>query len=180
MKSFIELAQFYSTYHQNEMTRYTHMAGVPIVILSLMIFLGFLKIVLPGVFETNLACLITLALLIYYYRLNWQLSLVLTPILLFLLWLASWFNYAGPTTFGVWAFIITFIAGWGIQLYGHYIEGKKPALMDNLWLALVAPLYLTAELLFMAGFMKSLKEQIDGPEDVEVEIVEKKITKKKK
>ena len=82
MQSFVEQAQTYAEYHQNVITRYTHLAGVPIIILSLMILLGFIKIIMPGVFEISLACLVTLAVLIYYYRLNWQLALVLTPILL--------------------------------------------------------------------------------------------------
>ena len=168
MKSFVEQAQFYAGYHQNITTRYTHMAGVPIVILSFMIFFGFVKIVIPGVFETSLACLVTLAVLIYYYRLHWQLALALTPMMLFLLWLAHWFTLSGPSTLGIWAFIITFIIGWGLQLYGHFIEGKKPAFMDNLSQALIAPLFLTAELFFMCGYMKSLKEQIYGPGEVEI------------
>jgi uncharacterized membrane protein YGL010W len=165
MKPFIEQAQVYAAYHQNPITRYTHLAGVPIIILSLMIFLGFIKILVPGIYETNLACLATLGLLIYYFRLNWQLALPLTPIMLILLWLASWFNQYGPTKLGIWAFIITFVVGWGLQLYGHYIEGKKPAFMVNACQALLAPLYLTAELFFMAGYMKSLKAQLYGPEE---------------
>lgn len=162
MKSFIEQAQFYSWYHQSPMTRYTHMAGVPLIIFSLMILLGFVKIIIPGVFGTSLACLATLVVLIYYYRLNWQLALALTPILLILLWLAHWFSLDGPTKLGIWAFIITFIVGCGLQLYGHFKEGKKPAFMDNLSQVFIAPLYLTAELFFMAGYMKPLKEQIYG------------------
>lgn len=162
MKPFIEQAQMYAEYHQNPQTRYTHLAGVPLIILSLMILLGFVKIIIPDVFGTNLACLTTLAVLVYYFRLNWQLALILTPIFLILLWLASWFNHAGPTTLGVWAFIITFVVGWGLQLYGHFLEGKKPAFMVNLSQGLIAPLYLTAELMFMAGLMSSLKEEIHG------------------
>ncbi len=163
MKSFVELAQFYAAYHQKPMTRYTHMAGVPLVILSLMILIGFIKIVLPGVFVISLACIATLVALGFYFLLNWKLALALTPIMLILLWIASFFNYAGPTKLGLWAFIITSVLGWGLQLYGHYLEAKKPALMDNLFQALVAPLFLVAELFFMAGFMKPLQDQIYGP-----------------
>ena len=167
MKSFIEQAQMYTGYHQNKMTRYTHMAGVPIIIFSIMIFLGFVKVIVPGVFGTSLASLATLAVLIYYFRLNWQLALALTPIMhAVLLWLAHWFTLLGPTKLGVWVFIITFVVGWGIQLYRHYIEGKKPAFMASLNQALIAPLVLIAELFFMAGFMTPLKKQID-PSDGE-------------
>ncbi|MBL7481550.1 Mpo1 family 2-hydroxy fatty acid dioxygenase [Legionella bononiensis] len=167
MKSFVEQAQFYAEYHQNTMTRYTHMAGVPLIILSIMILLGFVKIIIPGVFGTNLACLTTLVVMIYYYRLHWQLALALTPIMLILLWLASWFNCYGPTKVGLWAFLITFVVGWGLQFYGHYIEGKQPAFMVNIGQAFIAPLYLTAELFFMAGYMKELKEQIYGTVEAE-------------
>lgn len=168
MKSFIEQAQFYALYHQKPKTRLTHLAGVPILILSAMILLGFIKIIMPGVFETNLACLATLIALIYYFRLNWQLALALTPILLILLFIASWCSQDGPTSFGIWSFIIFFIIGLGLQLYGHQIEGKRPALMDNLSIALIAPMCLVAELFFMAGYMQSLKAQLYGPEKTEL------------
>lgn len=167
MKSFIEQAQFYAAYHQNIKTRYTHMAGVPLIILSLMIFFGFVKITVPGVFATNLACLLTLLTLIYYFRLIWQLALALTPVMLILLLIANWFSQDGPSSLGVWSFILFFVIGWGLQLYGHYLEGKRPAFMDNLGQSLIAPLYLVAELFFMAGYMRSLKEQLHGTETKE-------------
>jgi uncharacterized membrane protein YGL010W len=160
MKPFIEQAQLYASFHQNEVTRYTHFAGVPLIILSVMILLGFVKIAVPGIFATSLAFLATIALLVYYFMLTWELALPLTPILLFLLWLSSWFSHAGPTKLGVWSFIITFVVGWGLQFYGHFIEGKKPAFMVNIMQMLIAPLYLTAELIFMAGYMSALKERI--------------------
>ncbi|WP_298626484.1 DUF962 domain-containing protein [uncultured Legionella sp.] len=166
MKSFIEQAQFYAEYHQNPMTRYTHMAGVPLIILSLMILLGFVKIVIPDVYATNLACLTAVIALIYYFRLNWKLTLVLVPIFIVLLWFANLFSYFGPTKLGLWAFLITFVLGWGLQFYGHYIEGKKPAFMVNLCQALIAPLFLAAELMFMAGFMSDLKNQIYGTTEI--------------
>lgn len=164
MKSFIEQAQMYAGYHQNIRTRYTHLAGVPLIILSVMILLGFIQIIMPGVFSITLAGLTTLGVLIYYFRLNWKLALALTPILFILLLIANVFSHNGPTKLGIWAFIITFIVGWALQLYGHYLEGKKPAFMDNLSQALIAPLFLTAELFFMAGYMKPLQEQIYGTE----------------
>ncbi len=38
MKPFVEQAQFYVGYHQKPITRYTHFAGIPLIIFSLMIF----------------------------------------------------------------------------------------------------------------------------------------------
>lgn len=162
MKTFSEISQFYVKYHQKPVTLYTHFIGVPLVTLSVMIFLGFIKIIVPGLFATDVAFLTTLVALFFYFRLQWQLALALalTPLLFILLWIAHAFSYAGPTKTGVLAFIITFVLGLGAQLYGHHLEGKKPAFMDNFVQSLIAPLFLVAELFFMAGYMTSLKEQI--------------------
>lgn len=165
MKSFIEQAQIYAGYHSKPNTLYTHLIGVPLIIFSLMILIGYVKIMVPGVFATNLAFLATLALLAYYFRLQWQLALTLTPLLFFLLWIASFFNYTGPTRVSLWIFAITFILGWALQIAGHMMEGKKPAFMDNLCQAFIAPLYLTAEIYFMFNQMAGLKAQIHGKTD---------------
>ncbi len=173
MKSFIEQAQFYAGAHQNKMTRYTHFVGVPLIILSLMIFFGFIKLSVPGLFVTDFALLGTIALMVYYFKLQWKLALALTPIMIFLLWIAHFFSYAGPTKLGVWIFLITFISGWALQFYGHYIEGRKPAFMDNICQAFIAPLFLVAELLFMVGLMPELKKQIE-PQIITAETEETK------
>lgn len=162
MKSFIDQAQCYAAHHQNPRTQQTHWIGVPLITFSLMILLGFVKIVIPGVYQISLACLATLALLIYYFRLNWVLALATTPILLFMLWISSFLNHNGPNTLGLWIFIITFISGWTLQLYGHYIAEEKPAFMVQLSQVFIAPLYLMAELLFRAGLMSTLNEEIHG------------------
>lgn len=160
MKPFIEQAQFYAAFHQNKITRYTHFAGVPLIIFSLMILLGFVKLIIPGVLTTNFALLGAIVVMAYYFKVQWQLSLVLTPIMLVLLWVASFFNHAGPTKLGLWVFLITFVSGWALQFYGHYMEGKKPAFMDNICQAFIAPLFLVAELMFMAGLMLDLQKQM--------------------
>ncbi|CEK09150.1 Mpo1 family 2-hydroxy fatty acid dioxygenase [Legionella hackeliae] len=178
MKSFIEQAQFYAEYHQKPITLYTHLVGVPLIIFSLMIFLGFFHLIVPGVMDTTLAEIATVILLIYYFLLNWRLALVLTPILFFLLWIAHLISWAGPTSFALWMFIVTFISGWVLQLGGHYIEGKRPALVDNVWQALIAPLYLTAEIFFKYGRMKKLETAIHGePTPVPVNTVNASVEK---
>jgi uncharacterized membrane protein YGL010W len=162
MKPFIEQIQCYAAHHQNPKTRCTHWIGVPLIILSLMILLGFVKIIIPEVFKTTLAFLTTIGLLVYYFRLNWLLALGLTPLMFFLLWVSSLFSSGGPSKWGIIVFLITFIVGWGIQIYGHYIANEKPAFLEHICQALIAPLYLMAELFFMAGLMSSLKAQLHG------------------
>ena len=162
MIPFIEQAQFYATYHQNATSRYIHMIGIPLIILSLMIVLGFVHVFIPGVLSVNLADIATFALLIYYFRLQWRLALVITPLFILLLWIAVLFSHAGPTAFALWSFLVIFIIGAALQLVGHFIEGKRPALTDNLWHVFIAPLFLVAEGFFMAGRMHVLNEEIHG------------------
>ncbi|WP_028389000.1 DUF962 domain-containing protein [Legionella fairfieldensis] len=162
MKSFIEQAQFYAVYHQKPITRYMHLIGVPLIVFSLMIFFAFVHLVIPGVMDLTLACILTILLLVYYFYLNWFLALVITPILGILLWLAHLVSHAGPTSSALWVFIWTFILGWTLQLIGHFLENKRPALMGNLCQLLIAPLFLTAELFFMSGYMQKLKQEIYG------------------
>ncbi|VEG91608.1 Mpo1 family 2-hydroxy fatty acid dioxygenase [Legionella spiritensis] len=165
MKPFLEQARFYAQYHQQAATFYTHLVGVPILIFAVMIFLGFFHLRMPNVFDATLASIATLILWLYYLRLNWRLSLLLLPVLALLLWISSMISYAGPTRSALWLFVIFLVLGVVLQLSGHFIEGRKPAFMDNMKQALIAPLYLTAELCFMAGFMKSLQETLHGGEE---------------
>ena len=162
MKSFIEQAKTYAAYHQKPVTRYTHMIGIPLIMFSLMILLGFLHIVLTGIFDVSVANIATLILLIYYFRLNWRLALTLTPILIILLWLAAFLSHDGPTSSAIWLFAIFFLLGCALQFVGHVIEEKRPAFVDNLWQVFIAPLFMVAELFFMLGHMPKLKEEIYG------------------
>jgi uncharacterized membrane protein YGL010W len=60
----------------------------------------------------------------------------------------------------LYIFPATFIGGWIIQLIGHYFEGKRPALADNVMQIFNAPLFLTVEVLFLLGFRRELKERV--------------------
>lgn len=168
MKTFIEQARLYAEYHQNRITFYTHLAGVPLIVFSLIILLGFLHLVIPGVMDTTLASWATFALWIYYLRLNWRLGLLILPILALLLWFGSMISYAGPTSTALSIFITLFIVGWIFQLIGHLFEGRRPAFMDNLSQLLIAPLYLTAELCFMAGRMQPLEAALHDDKDASI------------
>ena len=140
------------------------MVGVPLIVLSLMILLGFVHVVIIGVFDLNLAEITTIGLLIYYFYLNWRLAMATTPIIILLLWIATFFSYGGPSVFSLWSFAILFLLGGTLQFIGHFFEGKRPALTDNVWQVVIAPLYLVAEVFFMAGRMRELKGEIYGKE----------------
>ncbi|KTC68724.1 transmembrane protein [Legionella birminghamensis] len=168
MKTFLEQAYLYRQYHQEKTTLYTHLAGVPLIIFSLMIFFGYFHVIVPGIFDVTLAEILTAVLFIYYLKLNWRLALLLLPILAILLWISAVLSNHGPDGLNLWVFVICFVIGWALQLAGHFMEGTKPAFMTNAQQALVAPLFLIAELCFMAGYMPKLREELHGPETIVV------------
>jgi uncharacterized membrane protein YGL010W len=83
---------------------------------------------------------------VYYFRLDWPVALAVTPVNVLLLWLADRAALL-PFATSFLIFLATFVLGWIIQLVGHAIEGRRPALADNLLQVFNAPLFLTVEVL---------------------------------
>jgi len=72
---------------------------------------------------------------------------------------AEWI--AGRGAIAGWvAFAALFVVGWIIQLVGHAFEGRKPALVDNLFQILIAPIFLCAELFFALGYKPALHARV--------------------
>lgn len=82
----------------------------------------------------------------------------MVPSLVVAEWIAR--NCAAST---VWiVFAVFFIGGWAFQLVGHVWEGRRPALMDNLFQAFIGPMFIMAEVLMAFGLKRDLKSVIDG------------------
>ncbi len=139
-----------------------HYVGVPLLILSLLIFLGWFHFSMPAVFNIHFAWLVTLAAVIYYFMLDWQLAIITTIGLIILNYIAGFFSQPQIDALGIYVFLVCFIVGWGLQFLGHYFEGRRPAFFDNLTQALIAPMYLAAEAMFALGQRKSLRDEIAG------------------
>ena len=170
MIPFTEQAKWYAQYHHRAATKYTHMVGIPLILFSLLLFFGLVHVTVPNTFDMRLSDFIILFLIIYYFRLQWLLTLVLAPILVLLLLLANWLTAAGPTPYLLWSMLIIFVIGVIVQLVGHLLEGKRPAIFDNVKFDLASPLFLTAEAFFMAGKMKGLQEKIYGSAGEQIHI----------
>ena len=66
---------------------------------------------------------------------------------------------SGSLVNGIFAF--TFITGWTLQLLGHRIEKRRPALVDNFMQVFSAPIFLVSELVFHFGLRHSLAKQVN-------------------
>lgn len=158
MKTLEDQMSFYAAYHQDSRNKATHFIGVPMIVFSLMIPLGWLRADIDG-FTISAALIVTSALLLYYLVLDLPLGLAMGLVFALMLWGAEPLSQAAFMTSLAW-FLVLFIAGWALQLWGHVYEGRKPALVDNLFQIFVAPIFLAAEVFFALGYKPKLHEEV--------------------
>ena len=154
VKTLSEQVQAYGAYHQNAWNRLTHVFGVPLVTFSFFLFLAWFRFIGSQRLPLSAATLFYMAVLCYYMRLDWKAGLAQAPFGLAILWLAE---RAAVLPFGESAlvFVSAFCLGWVFQLLGHVVEGRRPALADNILQVFNAPLFLIVEFMSLLGHRKT-------------------------
>lgn len=167
---------FYGRYHKNPRNVKTHFIGVPLVVLGLFTALGWVRSPIAGTQSLSLAMGLFAVVTLWYFKVDKRLALVQFPVSLSLLGLGEILATL-PWNQSLGAFGVIFTLGWGFQLLGHYFEGNRPALLDNFFQVLIAPLFLAAEVLIAMGFCQDLvdlgnqrnqadsKVEAKGPQD---------------
>jgi len=150
MQPLEEQMGIYAAYHQDRRNKLTHFIGVPVIVLSLMIPLSWVKVE-----PVSAALVITAILVAYYLVLDVPLGLAMLVVMGALLWLGQLIAGLGAL-WGWIGFGVLFVGGWILQLVGHVFEGRKPALADNLFQIFVAPIFLAAEVFFALGYKPRL------------------------
>jgi uncharacterized membrane protein YGL010W len=158
VKTLEDQMSFYAAYHQDSRNKATHFVGVPMIVFSLMIPLGWLRADFGG-FTVSAALIVTSALLLYYLVLDLPLGLAMGLVFALMLWGAEPLSQAAFMTSLGW-FVLLFVVGWALQLWGHAFEGRKPALVDNVFQIFVAPIFLAAEVFFALGYKPGLHEAV--------------------
>lgn len=157
MKSLAEQMSFYQRYHRSPKNRLTHFFGVPMIILAVTQLMSWVPLGPSGL---NLAHVAVLVLLMYYFLLDVPLALAMTAFFAVMLALTQHLaRLSWPVAIGV--FLVLFVGGWIVQLVGHHFEGRKPALLDNLFQIFIAPMFLMAELFFHFGYKPGLRRQVE-------------------
>ena len=159
MRSLAEHMAGYAAYHRHPHTKLTHFVGVPAIVFALLVLLALARGTFGGA-EISFAMLLVAAMLGWYLLLDPVIGLALAVLVAPLLWAAEVVAHQ-PLTVSLGVFLLCFVGGWIVQLIGHRIEGNRPALLDNLSHALVAPAFLTAELLFALGLKRNLREEVE-------------------
>jgi uncharacterized membrane protein YGL010W len=157
MTSLKEQLVSYGAYHKDLRNKLTHFVGVPLVTCSLFLVLSWFRFAPAPDWPITAATLFFLMVFLYYLRLDWPVALLQAPLNLVLLALADRAALL-PFRESLLIFLATFVGGWVFQLLGHAVEGRRPALADNLLQVFNAPLFLTVEVLFLFGLRQDLRE----------------------
>ena len=159
MKTLEEQMSFYLRSHRDPRNKLAHCIGVPLILFSVLVLLGLVRMQLAEVSVTA-ASLAVVALLAYYFLLDAVLGVAMTLFLSVLLIAANRVCALGPAA-ALSVFAVTFVVGWMLQLIGHLFEARKPALLDNLFQVLGAPIFLMAEIFFAFGYKHDVAERVE-------------------
>ena len=160
MQSISDMLGTYAAYHRHPSNRLTHCFGIPLIVFSLLLALSLLRIP-QGNFELTCAGILILVVMPWYLRLDAPLALTVLAFLLPMLFVADALATTLPLSNTLWWSGGLFIGGWALQLWGHAIEKRRPALTDNLLQIFSAPLFLVSELAFALGLRFELRAAIE-------------------
>ncbi|SDS34156.1 Uncharacterized membrane protein YGL010W [Pseudomonas asplenii] len=160
MKNLVEHLSQYAEYHRDPRNIASHFIGIPLIVIAVATLLSRPGWPVAGLWLTP-AVLLTVASAWFYLRLEVALGVLMTVLLGLSVWLGQ--IIAAQSTM-VWLStgIGLFVVGWIIQFVGHYYEGRKPAFVDDLSGLIVGPLFVVAELAFLLGLRKALKQAIEA------------------
>lgn len=157
---FLRQMAMYSSYHRDRWNQRLHYFGVPSITLGLLLLMAMVPFFEVGPYPVSLATLFAAAVMAYWLLLDLRVGLLTMAGYLPLVLVAAWLAELDPTPRWL-LFAGLFVGGWIVQLVGHRIEGRRPALLTNLAQALIAPVFLTAELWFSAGRFAELQREIE-------------------
>src|SRR3990167_613464 len=160
MQALINHLSNYERYHTKMSTKITHFIGVPLAIIPIFILFNWINFGVNGWFHLGISWLALIGLFVYYFLLDKELAIATTIGLIILNIIARLIGGNAPNWLGFKIMIIVFIIAWAIQFLGHFLEGKKPALFDNLFQALIAPIFTTTEIAFLLGKKADLKAKM--------------------
>lgn len=132
----------YAAVHRDRRNKATHVVGIPVIVFSLLLLLTLWHAALPvailavaGWLALDLGIGLVMAMLM---AAGWAAAEALASRL--------------GTPMAVWtAFGVLFVGGWVLQFLGHHYEGRRPALVDNIFQAFIGPMFLVAEALVALG-----------------------------
>jgi uncharacterized membrane protein YGL010W len=145
----------YASVHRDWRNKATHFIGIPVIVFSLLLILALWRLDLAGR-DASMAELVAILAVLGWMALDFGVGLVMAALMV-LAWYAAeaLAGALGPSSTWV-AFGVLFVGGWALQFLGHHYEGKRPALIDNIFQAFIGPMFLVAEALVVTGHRPDL------------------------
>ena len=160
MKTALDQLSTYAEYHRDRRNIATHLVGVPMIVLAVIVLLSRPGIDVAGMPITP-AIVAVVVSGIYYLRLDLELGMSLVLIHAVMA-VAGAAVAAEGTALWLTAGIGLFVVGWIIQFVGHYYEGRKPAFVDDVMGLVIGPLFVLAEVVFALGLRQRLLRDIEA------------------
>jgi uncharacterized membrane protein YGL010W len=161
MNTLVDQLSQYAAYHRDRRNIATHFVGIPMIVLAVATLLARPVLLQVAGWDVSAATLVTLAIALYYLRLDLKLGLVMAVLLALTLWcaqvVAGWSTAAWLGT-GLGLFVV----GWVFQFVGHYWEGRKPAFVDDIVGLVIGPLFVVVEAGFALGLGRALQHEIEA------------------
>ena len=155
----------YAAVHRDWRNKATHFVGIPIIVFSLQLVLSLWRFEV-GDRQWTLSLAVTIVAVLGWMMLDLGIGLAMAVIMAVAWYAAEALSGALGSTQGVWiAFLVLFVGGWVLQFLGHHYEGKRPALLDNIFQAFIGPMFLVAEAMVVMGHRTDLADAM-GEGDV--------------
>jgi uncharacterized membrane protein YGL010W len=157
----------YAAVHRDWRNKATHFVGIPLIVFSLLLLLSLWRFELGGR-EWTMSLAVAIAAVLGWMALDLGLGIVMALIMAIAWFAAEALAGALGSASAVWmAFIVLFVGGWALQFIGHHYEGKRPALLQNIFQAFIGPIFLVAEAMVVMGQRSDLADAM-GEGDVTV------------
>jgi len=160
MRAAPDLLSRYAEFHRDERNIASHFLGVPMVVFALGVLFARPAFIVNGFALSPAWVVFAVASVWYLTRGSLVLGLAVSAATGALLLAAQQLAHSSVASTLGWGFGL-FLLGWAVQLAGHWYEGKRPALADDLASLLTGPMFVTAEALFMLGWNKPLLAEIE-------------------
>lgn len=155
---------FYKFYHQNPINKWIHFFCIPMIILSFIIYLKDFYLLYESHWYmirhriTYYKFKLINFILLYYIYSYFEIGILMGFIMTFYFYILNSIANSLILIFVEKVYKlahIMFFGGWILQFIGHYIEGRKPALLDSISQAFFqAPLF-SLEVLIPSLFIKN-------------------------
>lgn len=159
MKNLTDHLSQYAAYHRDSRNIVSHFVGIPLIVIAVTVLLSRPGWMLGGLWLSP-AAIVAAASVVFYLRLDRPFGLLMGVLLGVCLWAGAVLAQQ-PTMVWLSAGVGLFVLGWVIQFIGHYYEGRKPAFVDDVMGLVIGPLFVVAELAFLAGMRKPLQHAIE-------------------